>query len=221
MALTNYSYLDATGSENRLFPTTVKPSFIRVEIEQPTLTSTTNALTTQRRSLGAHRIGLEYTYGPMSADEVQPFIAFFSAMRGSAKAFQLNAPKELINDLEHITDDATHTSTGSYSKGAREVIVNNFGANLATAMKGGNFIKFSNHNKTYVVSADGGSDASGNCRIRFEPGLVENITSSTTLNTFDEDIPLHVIFANDTINFDVNSALVYGFKVSFKEQWED
>ena len=113
MAITDYSYLDAADATGRVFPTTVKPTKIKVAIEQPTLTSTTNALTTQRRSLGAHRIRLEYTYPPMTADEMQPFIAFFNAMQGQAKAFKLNAPKELINDTTHIADSDTHTSTAS------------------------------------------------------------------------------------------------------------
>ena len=221
MAITDYSYLDAADATGRVFPTTVKPTKIKVAIEQPTLTSTTNALTTQRRSLGAHRIRLEYTYPPMTADEMQPFIAFFNAMQGQAKAFKLNAPKELINDTTHIADSDTHTSTASYAVGVREVTVDGFGNNLTTAIKGGNMIQFSNHDKIYVVAADGGSDASGNCKIRFEPALVTAITSSETLNTFNQDIPIHVIFANDTIEFDVNSAFLYGFKISFLEQWEN
>ena len=81
-------------------------------------------------------------------------------------------------------------------------------------------IQFSNHDKIYVVAANGGShETNGTCRIRFEPGLLTAITSAHTLNTFDEDIPIHVIFANDSIKFDVDSALNYGFKVQFIEQW--
>lgn len=221
MAITDYAYLDATDATGREFPTTTKPSKISVAIEQPTLTSTTNALTTQRRTLGVHRISLEYTYPPMSADEMQPFIGFFNAMQGQTKAFNLKVPKELINDSTHIADGSTHTSTGSYGVGVREVTVDNFGNNLTTAIKGGNFIQFSNHDKIYVVAADGGSDGSGNCKIRFEPALLTAITSSHTLNSFDEDIPLHAIFASSTIEFDVNSALLYGFKIKFIEQWTD
>ena len=223
MAITDYAYLDATDASGRVFPTTVKPSKISVSIEQPTLVSTTNALTSQRRSLGAHRIQLEYTYAPMDADEMQPFIAFFNAMQGQAKAFKLNIPKELINDSTHIADTATHNvliesgSTGAV--GQRVIRVDNFGNNLTTAIKGGNFIQFTNHDKIYVVAADGGSDGSGDCLIRFEPGLLTAVTASHDLNNFDEDIPLHAIFASSTIEFDVNSALLYGFKINFIEQW--
>jgi hypothetical protein len=223
MAITDYSYLDDADATLRVFPTTVKPSKISVSIEQPTLTSTTNALTTQRRTLGAHRIQLEYTYPPMDADEMQPFIAFFTAMQGQAKAFKLNVPKELINDSTHIADTATHNvliesgSTGAV--GQRVIRADNFGNSLTTAIKGGNFIQFSNHDKIYVVAADGGSDGDGDCLIRFEPGLLTAVTASHDLNSFDEDIPLHAIFASSTIEFDVNSALLYGFKINFIEQW--
>jgi hypothetical protein len=225
MAITDYAYLDATDATGRVYPTTVKPTKISVSIEQPTLTSTTNALTTQRRTLGAHRIQLEYTYPPMDADEMQPFIGFFNAMQGQAKAFKLNVPKELINDTTHIADTATHNvliesgSTGAV--GQRVIRVDNFGNSLTTAIKAGNFIQFSNHDKIYVVAADGGSDGSGDCLIRFEPGLLTAVTASHDLNNFDEDIPLHAIFASSTIEFDVNSALLYGFKINFIEQWTD
>lgn len=221
MALTDYSYLDSADASLRVFPNNILPSKISVNIEQPTLTSTTNSLSTQRRSLGAHRITLEYSYPPMAATDMQPYIAFFSAMQGQGKAFKLNAPKQLINDAVHIADSSTHTVTTSYSPGAREMVVGGFDADLDVAIRGGNFIQFSNHDKIYVVSADGGSDASGNCRIRVEPGLLENITSSTTLNTFSEDIPIHAIFGSDTFDFDVNSALHYGFKIKFIEQWTE
>lgn len=218
MAITDYAYLDTDLSVDRVYPTTTKPVDIGVSIEQPTFTSTTNALTTQRRSLGIHRIRLEYTYPPMEAEEMQKFIAFYNAMQGQAKAFKLNVPKELINDTAHITDSSTHTVTATFAAGVREVRVNGFSGTLDTAIKGGNFIQFSNHNKIYVVAADGGS-LSNEAVIRFEPALLEGVTSSTTLNTFNQDIPLHAIFAKSDIKFDVNSALLYGFKVEFIEQW--
>ena len=226
MAITNYAYLDTANAEDRVYPTTTTPIEIGVSIEQPTLTSTTNALTTQRRSLGAHRIRLEYTYPPMEAEEMQKFIAFYNAMQGSAKAFKLNVPKELINDATHIADSGTHTVTATFAAGVREVRVNGFSGTLGTAIKGGNFIQFTNsdnsphHNKIYVVAADGGSD-SNECVIRFEPALLEGVTSSTKLNTFSADIPLHAIFAKSELQFDINSALLYGFKVEFIEQWKD
>lgn len=221
MALTDYSYLDAEDATGRVFPNHILPAKIKVTIDQPTLVSTTNALTSQRRNLGAHRIELQYTYGAMEAKDLMPFVAFFNAMQGQSKAFKLNAPKQLINDSTHITDSDTHTVTASYSSGTREVIVDGFGADLAVAIKGGNFIQFSNHDKIYVVAADGGSNASGECRIRIEPALLENVTSANTLNTFSDDIPLHAIFATDKIEFDVDSALHYGFKINFVEQWND
>lgn len=219
MALTDYSYLDSDDATLRVFPNDVLPNKIQVTIDQPTLVSTTNSLTSQRRSLGAHRIELEYTYPPMDAEELMPFVAFFNAMQGQGKAFKLNAPKQLINDTVHIADSDTHTVTQSYSAGSREIVVNGFGNDLDIAIRGGNFIQFSNHDKIYVVAANGGSDASGNCRIRVEPALLENVTSAETLNTFSEDIPIHAIFASDKIQFDVDSALHYGFKVKFVEQW--
>lgn len=227
MAITNYDLtIDSTDASDREFPTHIQPSKITVHIEQPTLTSTTNALTTQRRGTGAHRISLEYKYSPMTADDVQPFIAFFNAMQGSAKAFKLNVPKELINDSTHIADSSTHTVVGTGAVGTKTIRVNGFSGTLDTAIKGGNFIQFTNsdnsphHDKIYVVAADGGSD-SNECVIRFEPGLLSAVTSSQKLNTFSNDIPLHAIFATSEIKFDVNSALLYGFKINFIEQWTE
>jgi|TARA_R110002051_G_scaffold182135_1_gene251636 hypothetical protein len=231
MPITNYDLtIDSATVSDRVFPTTVKPVQIEVSIEQATLTSTTNALTTQRRSLGAHRIQLEYTYSPMTADEMQPFIAFFSAMQGNAKAFKLNVPKELINDTTHIADGIVHnvliegSSTGAV--GQRVIRASAFGADLtggpgatSPAIKGGNFIQFSSHDKIYIVAENGGSDGDGDCVIRFEPALLTAVTASHRLNDFDEDIPLHAIFKNNTFDFDVNSALHYGFKINFIEQW--
>ena len=45
MALTDYSYLDAEDATGRVFPNHILPSKIKVTIDQPTLVSTTNALT--------------------------------------------------------------------------------------------------------------------------------------------------------------------------------
>ena len=224
MAYTDYTYLDSDDASLRVYPTTpetIKPRSINVEILQPTLTTVTNDLTTQRRSLGVHRIELEYTYPAMTSEQLQPFVAFFTAMQGQAKAFKLKVPKELINDTQHKTDSDVHTVTTGYAKGIKEVIVDNFGNSLDPAIKGGNFIQFNNHDKIYVVAADGISHTDGTCKIRFEPALLEAVTSSTTLNTFNEDIPFHVIFDSSAIKFDVDSALLYGFKIKFTEQWKN
>jgi hypothetical protein len=153
---------------------------------------------------------------------MQPFIAFFTAMQGQAKALKLNEPKELINDSTHIADNDVHNVTTSYAVGTREVIVDGFDNGLEPAIKGGNFIQFDNHDKIYVVAANGDShDSNGTCRIRFEPGLLTAITTDEDLNKFNEDIPLHAIFDSSIIKFDVDSALLYGFKINFVEQWKD
>ena len=96
MALTDYSYLDADDASGREFPNHILPNKIQVTIDQPTLVSTTNALTSQRRNLGAHRIELDYTYPPMDAEDLQPFVAFFSAMQGQGKSFKLNCEAKYL-----------------------------------------------------------------------------------------------------------------------------
>ena len=143
---------------------------------------------------------------------------FFQSKRGTSqdkltyKISNGDLDKDVISD-EPLLDFSNESGglLGDY--------LNHLTENNKRPIKGGNFIQFSNHDKIYVVAADGGSDGSGNCKIRFEPGLITAITSSETLNTFNQDIPMHAIFASDKIQFDVNSALLYGFKVNFVEQW--
>ena len=84
MALTDYSYLDSADASLREFPTHILPSKVSVTIEQPTMTSTTNSLTTQRRSLGAHRISLEYTYPCLLYTSPSPRDGLLSRMPSSA-----------------------------------------------------------------------------------------------------------------------------------------
>ena len=60
----------------------VEPSSVRIEIERPTLTSTTRSLKALTIGTGAHRYTFELEYPPMTQDEAEYFIALFDEFKG-------------------------------------------------------------------------------------------------------------------------------------------
>ena len=59
----------------------------------------------------------------------------------------------------------------------------------------GDVIKFSNHNKVYMVTADVIPDSGGDVQINFEPALVTAVTNSTTITI--DNVPFRMYFASD------------------------
>ena len=82
-------------------------------------------------------------------------------------------------------------------------------------MKKGDLIKFSNHDKVYMITADvtisGTNDA-----ISFYPPLVSGITNSTTI-TYNS-VPFKVYLTGDNIRYATSTDGKYQYEIKVNEE---
>jgi hypothetical protein len=97
----------------------------------------------------------------------------------------------------------------------RKVGITGWLRDIAGQLKAGDFVKFSGHNKVYMVAEDCDSDGGGFGTLTIEPALYGTLLSGETLVI--EDVPFRVRFADDTVNTDVDRNLFVGFNTKLIE----
>lgn len=148
---------------------------LKITSNEPTFEMTTVSLKTQRASQGAQRWELTFKTATSASTEAE---AILGAVEGITSTSTMVMPQ-----LPSV--DAGNTATSS------QVISANVAAGLSAVtivsdgvILKGSFIKFSNHDKLYMVTADvAASVASAPVSVSIYPSLRSAVTTSDTLRT--------------------------------------
>ena len=133
------------------------------------------------------------TYTQAEFKQLQGFAAL---ARGSLNEFNIQLPG--ISTRSVTADPGTITCLENYDVGSTSVdtsMASILSTNTNKILSMGDVIKFSNHNKVYMVTADVVPDSGGDVQINFEPALVTAVTNSTTITI--DDVPFRMYFAGD------------------------
>jgi hypothetical protein len=84
-------------------------------------------------------------------------------------------------------------------------------ASLSGTLKAGDFVKFANHTKVYMLTAD----RNGAGAIAIEPPLVAAISSNEQMTY--TNVPFTVRLANDLQKYKLGAGQLYRFEVDFME----
>ena len=79
------------------------------------------------------------------------------------------------------------------------------------ALKAGDVIKFTGHDKIYMATAD----RSGTGSLSFQPALVSGVSNNTTIS--HNNIAFTVRLANDVQEYEISTGLHYKYEVDFIE----
>ena len=101
----------------------------------------------------------------------------------------------------------------SKSAGSRAVGITN--SSETGTLKTGDKIKFSNHDKVYVLTADINLDGSSVNALQFYPPLTTAVTSSTTV--VYENVPFKVRLQDDIIRETISTDGLYTIEISVRE----
>ena len=172
------------------FPTTTHPASMTLRSLQPTLLSTTHSLKRQVRSRGGQRWGFSLQYRNLTRALLSELIAFALAQRGQYSTFSF-VPAVLGTPQTAVS--GTPLCAGATASG-RSVATDGW-ANSVTAMKAGEFIKFANHNKVYMLTADVVTNGSGQATLAIEPALQAGVADNEALTV--TAVPFTVAFASD------------------------
>jgi len=193
------------------FPTSPEAASINIKSFSPTFVSTAHSLKEQRRRRGGHRWMLEINFPPMTRSEFAPIYAFAVKQRGQYETFSYYPPTV---SSPQGTATGTPLVNGAQSAGDNTIVTDGW-SNSITCLKAGDFIKFANHSKVYMVVADATSDGSGNSTLTIEPPLTSSVADDEAVTV--SNVPFTVRFSDDMAEFDGGAPNIFQFKMSLLE----
>ena len=190
------------------------PAFAELNIEsiQQTIVSRTISGKRQVRQIGGQYWKLFASYPPMTRAEFAPIHAFMIKQRGAYESFTVTPP---VLGIAQGPGGGTPLVNGASQTG-RSVVTDGWptGATL-TVLKAGDYIKFANHTKVYMVTADTVADTNGDATISIEPALLSNPVENTAITY--SSVPFTVYFDGDAIEFTTDQSGFYQFELEMCE----
>jgi len=144
---------------------------------EPMFDMTTVSLKTQRASQGHQR--WELSFNTMLSTEDAQIDNFIESFKDTENSDTMIMP-QFKRVLDRFDASSNDVPVGQISNsGASSVFLNRTGVN-GTLPKG-SFIKFSSHDKVYVVTSDVDLYGTGNVQVNLYPNLREQVTTSATM----------------------------------------
>lgn len=186
------------------YPTTPIFSTIGFRSVNYNLSSQSISGRTQVRNIGGQRFEFSAQYTRMTRSEFAPILVFTMAQRGSAETFTIVLPQ-----ISSKSGDASGTILVN---GAADIGATTVGVDGVTGtLKAGDMVKFANHNKVYMLTADRAGD--GN--ISIQPALRVAVPNDNAV-TFDS-VPFTVRLNNDVQEFNLGSASLVDYEIDMIE----
>lgn len=197
------------------FPTTKKPRVLNFSSNRPNSTAYTLSGKRSVKQFAAQYFSFSVQLPAMSQSDFMPYYSFLIKQKGSFDTFTFQYPLENQGSDKGQTDIAVN---GTAAVGASQVPLDGFTNSTNGVLKAGDLIKFANHNKVYMVTADENSDGSGEiAAVDIEPPLQAALVNNeaVTVNQPSFTVALvqdDVLYATDasgffTLSFDVREVL--------------
>ena len=146
-----------------------------------------------RKAVGAQHWLLELTSHALDRAEQGELFAFLAKQEGMLGHFTIVPP--IYGSTRSTNATGTPTVTQDYAAGVRSIRANLGGGTLFA----GDFIKFSNHDKVYMLTADVNQDLSSEDTFEFTPHLEHEVDNTTTI--VYNNVPFKVMLTNDRTGF--------------------
>lgn len=173
------------------FPTSPVAASVLITNNQTTLVSTSISGRRQSRQLQNQRWGMRVVFPPMARSDFNPIFAFITQQRGRKESFQYTPP---IFDDSLGTESGTVLVNGSHSVADTTIAMDGFASDGVGRFKAGDYIKFANHNKVYMVVSDVTSSSNA-ATVTIEPPLTSSLSDDEAV-TYDS-VTFTVAMKND------------------------
>jgi hypothetical protein len=193
------------------FPTTNFES-INWQSNSNTLITTTLTNKSFTKDLGGQFWSFTLKSVPLTRDQFGPITAFISKQRGTFDTFTVVPPIIGTSNGTFSNDGTKLPVTTTAAVGDNSITITPSGSGT---LKSGDIIKFANHTKVYMLTADVTLVNGVANTIDIFPNLLTEVSSST--NTVTENVPLTVRFANDAQEFKLGVDNVYEYELDVAE----
>ncbi len=170
-------------------PNTSDFTAINVKSNQQTQVSVSDSGKSFRRQVAGQYWSFSLSFPEMTRTNFAPLQAFMIKQRGAKESFTVTFPSYM-----NAQGTASGSPTGTASAGATSITLGGSGSGT---LKAGDFIKFANHDKVYMIVADAGNIASSNT-LTIEPPLQTAVSGIAI--TYDS-VPFTVYAPNDVQQF--------------------
>jgi hypothetical protein len=196
------------------FPTTKKPRVFNFTSNRPNNTAYTLSGKRSVKQFAAQYFSFSAQMPPMKQADFQQYYAFLVKQKGSFEDFTFEYPLDNLGADKGETDILAN---GVQAIGDSTIAMDGFSVSTDDVLKGGDLIKFSGHNKVYMVTGDVNSNASGQATVSIEPPLQAALADNeaVTVNKPSFTVALvqdDVLYGTDaagffTLSFDVREVL--------------
>ena len=196
------------------FPTTKKPRVFNFTSNRPNNTAYTLSGKRSVKQFAAQYFSFSVQMPPMKQADFQQYYAFLVKQKGSFEDFTFEYPLDNLGADKGETDILAN---GVQAIGDSTIAMDGFSVSTDDVLKGGDLIKFSGHNKVYMVTGDANSNASGQATVSIEPPLQAALADNeaVTVNKPSLTVALvqdDVLYSTDaagffTLSFDVREVL--------------
>ena len=195
------------------FPTA---GFNTLEFKSNTQTRTTQTLSgkTQRAQINSQYFSFKLVSPPLSRADYMPIMAFVMKQGGKFDSFTVVPP--LISSTRGTasgTITCAELTTSDYDNSATSSNVPVSGG--TGTLKTGDLIKFSNHDKVYMLTEDVNLDGSTIDTLPIFPSLRTATTSSTTVQY--NNVPFKVFLTSDQQQFSVGNPELFTYEINVRE----
>ncbi len=190
------------------FPTSPEFNSIGFTSELKTLTSTTDSGKMFATQVDGQRFVFTASFPTMTRATFSPVLAFIMKQRSQKETFQISLP-----DLKDAKGNVSGTVlvNGAHTAGDTTIAIDA----MTGTLKAGDFIKFANHTKVYMVVADVTADGSNEATVTIEPPIRSNLANNEGV-TYD-GIQFTVRLQNDLQTFNTSVKDQYTFELDFIE----
>ena len=193
------------------FPTTNFES-INWQSNANTIVTTTLTNKTFSKDLGGQFFSFTLASVPLKRDDFGTIQAFITKQRGPFETFTVVPPVIGSSNGTFVNDGTKLPVTSTAAVGASTITVTPSGSGT---LKAGDLIKFANHTKVHMLTADKTLSNTTQTTIDIFPNLITAVPSSQ--NTVTTDVPLTVRFTNDAQEFELEADGVYRYELDVAE----
>jgi hypothetical protein len=195
-----------TGSH---FPSTTGFTTLDFTSNQNTRVTVAVSGKTQRLQTGSQYWSFSLKSPKKTRADVMSDYAFLVAQNGQASSFTITPP-----EIASTRGTASGTITINDTYGAGGSTVKGNGA--SGTLKKGDVIKFSNHDKVYMIMEDVDMDISSEDSFEIHPPLVTDIDNTTTI-TYN-NVPFKVYLTGDNIRYATSTDGLYQYEIKVNEE---
>ena len=166
---------------------------VRIKHNTPNIIAFSVSGRRQVKSSAAQYFSFDCGYSPMKREQAAPIIAFLTRQKGMFESFTAQLP-QYSNSLSGYS--AANPLVVSDQTAGDSSITFDGAAGDTTMLKAGDFVKFSGHNKVYMVIADVITSPTGTGSINITPVLQQTVINDETITV--NNVPFTVFLEDET-----------------------